>query len=71
MYIPRQNAPIRRTPVAMAPDDHSGCAEPAACRMHGTAPGVVPSSFVDAIMYAIRGPSKEGCEGPILVVPGS
>jgi len=70
MNFPRQNAPIRRTLATAIPDHRGACAEPAACRMPGTAPGVVPSSFVDAFMDALRGPSKEGCEGPILVVPG-
>ena len=69
MYVPRQNAPLRRTPAAVPPDDYGGCEEPAASRVEGGEPGVLPSSLVDAFMHAIRGPAKDGCEGPILVVP--
>jgi hypothetical protein len=69
MYIPRQNAPIRRTLAAMLPDDDGGSAEPATRRAERGAPGLVPSGVVNAFMHAIRGPAKDGCEGPILVVP--
>jgi hypothetical protein len=70
MYLPRQSAPIRRSLAATPPGDHGDRTERDSGLVAGSGPGVVPSSLVDAFMHAIRGPAKDGCEGPILVTPG-
>lgn len=67
MFIPKQSPPIGRVLGTVSSRD--GAELPAGAVDAGNQ-RVVPSSLVDAFMYAIRGPSKEGHEGPILVSPG-
>jgi hypothetical protein len=71
MSIPKQSAPICRAFTATQSDDRGERTDPPVGHVEAGEPGVVASSLVDAFMYAIRGPAKGGCEGPILVTPSS